>query len=135
MCSHVLCGQVIVTNDVIGVTVVDIDECLITPSVCGLNSICKNKRGSYKCRCQKGYKPAPTGVGCVGKCSLCKLCDVVAILQLSIVRLLFDGMYWIVVLKLFCSSRLLRYYCHPDYVCQLVRFVRQANLSYQSFPC
>ena len=33
------------------------------------------------------------------------------------------------ILEMFCSSHLLGCYCHPDYLCQLVRFIRQANLS------
>ncbi|CAH3183140.1 unnamed protein product [Porites lobata] len=33
----------------------DIDECSASPSVCDVNAICSNTRGSYHCICQAGY--------------------------------------------------------------------------------
>ena len=33
----------------------DIDECSASPSVCDINAICSNTRGSYHCICQAGY--------------------------------------------------------------------------------
>ena len=32
-------------------------------------------------------------------------------------------------LEMFCSSHLLGCYCRPNYLCKLVRFIRQVNLS------
>ncbi|XP_048063223.1 adhesion G protein-coupled receptor F5-like [Megalobrama amblycephala] len=33
----------------------DIDECLVSPSVCGPNSTCTNQMGSYSCLCSNGF--------------------------------------------------------------------------------
>lgn len=35
----------------------DVNECKKKSNVCGRNSVCKNSMGSYKCICEKGYKP------------------------------------------------------------------------------
>src|SRR4029434_2591076 len=35
--------------------VLDVNECLETPSVCGPNSICNNTIGDYNCTCWSGY--------------------------------------------------------------------------------
>uniref|UniRef100_A0A9J8AAR0 EGF-like domain-containing protein n=1 Tax=Cyprinus carpio carpio TaxID=630221 RepID=A0A9J8AAR0_CYPCA len=34
---------------------IDIDECLFSPSVCGPDSICINEIGSYNCSCLNGF--------------------------------------------------------------------------------
>ena len=35
--------------------VLDVNECLETPSVCGPNSVCNNTIGDYNCTCWSGY--------------------------------------------------------------------------------
>src|SRR4029434_11167980 len=35
--------------------VLDVSECLETPSVCGPNSVCNNTIGDYNCTCWSGY--------------------------------------------------------------------------------
>ena len=44
--------------------VVDINECLQSPSVCHSNATCNDNDGSYECMCKEGY----TGDGkiCIG---------------------------------------------------------------------
>ena len=34
---------------------IDIDECLVSPSVCGPDSNCTNEIGSYNCSCLDGF--------------------------------------------------------------------------------
>lgn len=44
----------------------DINECALDPDICS-NGICENLRGSYRCNCNSGYEPDPSGRNCVGK--------------------------------------------------------------------
>lgn len=44
----------------------DINECALDPDICP-NGICENLRGSYRCNCNSGYEPDPSGRNCVGK--------------------------------------------------------------------
>ena len=34
----------------------DIDECVVTPNICGNHSDCANTMGSYTCSCHNGYE-------------------------------------------------------------------------------
>uniref|UniRef100_A0A8C3GR19 Fibrillin-1 n=1 Tax=Cairina moschata TaxID=8855 RepID=A0A8C3GR19_CAIMO len=43
----------------------DINECALDPDICS-NGICENLRGSYRCNCNSGYEPDPSGRNCVG---------------------------------------------------------------------
>ena len=43
----------------------DIDECSASPSVCDINAICSNTRGSYNCICRAGY--SGDGKTCKGR--------------------------------------------------------------------
>uniref|UniRef100_A0A8C9L8A4 Fibrillin 2 n=1 Tax=Pavo cristatus TaxID=9049 RepID=A0A8C9L8A4_PAVCR len=43
-----------------------INECALDPDICS-NGICENLRGSYRCNCNSGYEPDPSGRNCVGK--------------------------------------------------------------------
>uniref|UniRef100_A0A672TJ02 Fibrillin 2 n=1 Tax=Strigops habroptila TaxID=2489341 RepID=A0A672TJ02_STRHB len=55
----------------------DINECALDPNVCS-NGICENLRGSYRCNCNSGYEPDPSGRNCVDidECSMNGLlCD------------------------------------------------------------
>ncbi|XP_004949436.2 fibrillin-2 isoform X2 [Gallus gallus] len=63
----------------IGITVDgrDINECALDPDICS-NGICENLRGSYRCNCNSGYEPEPSGRNCVDidECSVNGLlCD------------------------------------------------------------
>ncbi|KAL1420962.1 hypothetical protein MTO96_004329 [Rhipicephalus appendiculatus] len=42
----------------------DINECNLMPDLCK-NGICINTQGSYRCRCNLGYKPDTFGIQCV----------------------------------------------------------------------
>ena len=42
----------------------DIDECLVNKGGC--SHICINKPGSYRCKCQDGYKLAANKKTCLG---------------------------------------------------------------------
>lgn len=44
----------------------DINECALDPDICA-NGICENLRGSYRCNCNSGYEPDPSGRNCIGK--------------------------------------------------------------------
>lgn len=44
----------------------DINECLKFPGICG-NGYCINTHGSYRCRCNRGYKTDITNTKCIGK--------------------------------------------------------------------
>ena len=48
------------------VTVADINECTENGKLC-LHGNCVNEPGSYKCRCDDGYKLSPDGAYCLGK--------------------------------------------------------------------
>uniref|UniRef100_A0A8C3CXB7 Fibrillin-1 n=1 Tax=Cairina moschata TaxID=8855 RepID=A0A8C3CXB7_CAIMO len=55
----------------------DINECALDPDICS-NGICENLRGSYRCNCNSGYEPDPSGRNCVDidECSVNGLlCD------------------------------------------------------------
>ncbi|KAJ7410447.1 fibrillin 2 [Pitangus sulphuratus] len=55
----------------------DINECALDPDIC-TNGICKNLHGSYRCNCNSGYEPDPSGMNCVDidECSMNGLlCD------------------------------------------------------------
>ena len=43
---------------------VDIDECSITPGVCG-NGKCRNVEGGFACDCEEGYEEAPVMQVCM----------------------------------------------------------------------
>ncbi|XP_059690283.1 fibrillin-2 isoform X2 [Gavia stellata] len=63
----------------IGITVDgrDINECALDPDICS-NGICENLHGSYRCNCNSGYEPDPSGTHCVDidECSVNGLlCD------------------------------------------------------------
>ena len=56
--------------------VLDVNECLETPSVCGPNSVCNNTIGDYNCTCWSGYKVTDPSLKssanntCTGKANL-----------------------------------------------------------------
>ncbi|KAK4816339.1 hypothetical protein QYF61_015653 [Mycteria americana] len=55
----------------------NINECALDPDICS-NGICENLRGSYRCNCNSGYEPDPSGRNCVDidECSVNGLlCD------------------------------------------------------------
>ena len=41
--------------NIVELMVLDVNECLETPSVCGPNSVCNNTIGDYNCTCWSGY--------------------------------------------------------------------------------
>uniref|UniRef100_A0A8C3JSM0 Fibrillin-2 n=1 Tax=Calidris pygmaea TaxID=425635 RepID=A0A8C3JSM0_9CHAR len=41
-----------------------INECALDPDICS-NGICENLRGSYRCNCNSGYEPDPSGRNCI----------------------------------------------------------------------
>ena len=43
----------------------DIDECNTIPNLCR-NGRCINTLGSYRCMCNKGYRPDHSGTRCIG---------------------------------------------------------------------
>lgn len=47
-------------------TFLDVDECSLMGNLCK-NGRCINAMGSYRCICNKGYKPDQSGTKCVGK--------------------------------------------------------------------
>ena len=47
------------------VSVTDIDECNTIPNLCR-NGRCINTLGSYRCMCNKGYRPDHSGTRCIG---------------------------------------------------------------------
>ena len=49
--------------------VVDVNECQLTPGICGANAICEDLQppSKYRCTCEAGYKPKSDGTaGCEG---------------------------------------------------------------------
>ena len=47
-------------------SLLDIDECMMSPDMCGQNSTCQNEDGNYTCKCDEGF----TGDGkvkCIGE--------------------------------------------------------------------
>ncbi|XP_009870381.1 PREDICTED: fibrillin-2-like, partial [Apaloderma vittatum] len=60
-----------------GSTIPNINECALDPDICS-NGICENLRGSYRCNCNSGYEPDPSGRNCIDidECSMNGLlCD------------------------------------------------------------
>jgi len=52
-----------------GLACTDIDECLITPSVCTDNALCTNTVGSYSCGCDDGFQgPDPDTCEDINEC-------------------------------------------------------------------
>ena len=49
----------------------DVDECIVTPEVCGTGGTCVNTVGSYVCTCTSGYIWSSDDGTCVSK-----LCNV-----------------------------------------------------------
>ena len=49
----------------------DINECATNPKICGDRGACENIQGSYRCKCEPGYQPDPTGKTCedINECS------------------------------------------------------------------
>ena len=49
----------------------DINECATNPKICGDHGACENIQGSYRCKCEPGYQPDPTGKTCedINECS------------------------------------------------------------------
>lgn len=50
----------------------DVNECRLTPSICGSEQECQNIPGSYRCTrrtptCSLGYRPNLSGTQCIGK--------------------------------------------------------------------
>jgi len=50
---------------IISMFVTDIDECNTIPNLCR-NGRCINTLGSYRCMCNKGYRPDHSGTRCIG---------------------------------------------------------------------
>lgn len=48
----------------------DVNECETIPDLCR-NGQCINTLGSYRCICNKGYRPDPSGLYCLGKFFYC----------------------------------------------------------------
>ena len=48
------------------VSFVDVDECVLKPSICG-TAVCKNIPGDFECECAEGYKYNPISKSCDGK--------------------------------------------------------------------
>ena len=46
---------------------VDVNECLETPDICGANSTCSNTDGSYQCGCVEGFVKDNCTDLCTGK--------------------------------------------------------------------
>ena len=48
---------------------VDVNECVVTPNICGSDKTCVNTDGGYECNCRSGYQKASTdnSVPCTGK--------------------------------------------------------------------
>lgn len=49
----------------------DVDECALRNGGC--DHICKNKQGSFECRCKVGYKLTSDRKTCIGKITLCNI--------------------------------------------------------------
>ena len=49
----------------------DINECATNPKICGDHGDCENIQGSYRCKCEPGFQPDPTGKKCedIDECS------------------------------------------------------------------
>ena len=48
----------------------DLDECVMESHMCGPNGRCENRKGSYNCRCNSGYRAEQYGLidkKCTGK--------------------------------------------------------------------
>ena len=62
---------------------IDINECIVSPSICHVNANCQNYEGSYLCSCKPGF--SGNGKTCQGitgmiktemlKVGLCRLCS------------------------------------------------------------
>ncbi|KAI8513258.1 hypothetical protein Bbelb_098970 [Branchiostoma belcheri] len=50
-------------------TCTDINECVVSPWICGRNSACENLGGSYDCKCLSGYEMGPGGCQDIDECS------------------------------------------------------------------
>ncbi|XP_078674658.1 E-selectin-like [Branchiostoma floridae x Branchiostoma belcheri] len=50
-------------------TCTDINECVVSPWICGRNSACVNLDGSFDCKCLSGYEMGPGGCQDIDECS------------------------------------------------------------------
>ncbi|XP_019633573.1 PREDICTED: E-selectin-like [Branchiostoma belcheri] len=50
-------------------TCTDINECVVSPWICGRNSACVNLDGSFDCKCLAGYEMGPGGCQDIDECS------------------------------------------------------------------
>ena len=56
----ILCFNVISLHIIILMVLLDIDEC---KNLCGLNHLCYNTLGSFKCSCQPGFEENGSSCG------------------------------------------------------------------------
>ena len=54
------------SNHLVLAYVADIDECQTLPGLCR-NGRCLNTMGSFRCVCDRGYKPDISGQYCIGE--------------------------------------------------------------------
>ncbi|KAM9409804.1 vitamin K-dependent protein S [Pholidichthys leucotaenia] len=75
---HCLCEEGFIITD--NINCVDLNECLLFPSICAEPAVCVNKPGTYQCQCPPGYKYNFTSKTCndVDECKL-NVCDGVCI--------------------------------------------------------
>ena len=53
----------------------DVNECEVTPNICGENKTCENTIGGYQCNCKTGYRSIYDGynIECEGNLNMLEL--------------------------------------------------------------
>lgn len=62
--------EYIVSNHILDIFNLDINECTDEPHLCTPMGTCMNMPGSFKCLCNRGFSLDPSGRFCMGKCYL-----------------------------------------------------------------